>query len=407
MYRKAFSLVALASLGAVMGCSDRPVATAPEGPPAPPPPAAALGPPEGLARALALALGDPAFRTYVRAQLEVSPFREHKLAFRQFLAANGGRAATAIAQRARAAPAAVLRAAEAAIPLEIYLPVPAHRAAWNADERVLVATAIRDHDAPVAFDPRGGRHVLSADEPPAIPVLALVPVETDFRAAATLVRCLGCGGGGWGGGGGGGGHVAASPPSGLYMTQSHFNQSFEGWLKGQPEFEVHVLGQQGQTDSLTTYQCSGEHQRIPYYFDQNGLDWSGSALLFSETQLDSYHAAHPGQDVRVFVVEDDDTACQIKTDNDRFKLLAATVDGANQAQTAGKDTTLSTATKIWRYAKAVLQLITVVGSLLNTNDELVGNAVQDIVAGEYHAGFNWIVKGENNVTNGWIQLEMK
>jgi hypothetical protein len=288
--------------------------------------------------------------------------------------------------------------------------VPAHRAAWNADERVLVATAIRDHDAPVAFDPRGGRHVLSADEPPAIPVLALVPVETDFRAAASLVRCLGCGGGGDGGDGGDGGrsgYVLPSPPAGLYMTQSHFNQSFEGWLKGKPEFEVHVLGQQGQTDSLTSYQCSGEHQRIPYYFDQNSLDWSGSALLFSTTQLDSYHAAHPGQDVRVFVVEDDDTACQIKTDNDRFKLLAATVDAANQAQTAGKDTTLSTATKIWRYAKAVLQLITVVGSLLNTNDELVGNAVQDIVAGEYHVGFNWVVKGENNVTNGWIKLEMK
>src|SRR2546430_17215922 len=44
----------------------------------------------------------------------------------------------------------------------------------------------------------------------------------------------------------------------------------------------------------------------PYYFDQNDLDWSGSVMLYSKTQLDNYHAAHPAQDVRVFVVEDED-----------------------------------------------------------------------------------------------------
>ena len=34
-------------------------------------------------------------------------------------------------------------------------------------------------------------------------------------------------------------------------------------------------------------------------------------------------------------------------------------------------------------------------------------AVKDSIAGEYHAGYNWIVKGPQNVTNGWIRLEMK
>jgi hypothetical protein len=37
----------------------------------------------------------------------------------------------------------------------------------------------------------------------------------------------------------------------------------------------------------------------------------------------------------------------------------------------------------------------------------VGNAVQDAVAGEYKTGYNWIVKGENNVTNGALKLEMR
>src|SRR2546430_17656579 len=80
----------------------------------------------------------------------------------------------------------------------------------------------------------------------------------------------------------------------------------------------------------------------PYYFDQNDLDWSGSVLLYSKTQLDNYHAAHPAQDVRVFVVEDDDTACEIKTTNDFWQNVVNAVDGANQALTAGKDTTSST-----------------------------------------------------------------
>src|SRR6266511_3100880 len=211
------------------------------------------------------------------------------------------------------------------------------------DEDVIVAKGIADRDVPVAFDPQGRRRLLDPDSPP--------------------------------------------PTPGLYMTKAHFVQDFEGWLKGAPEFEVHILGQKGQTDSLQSYQCAGEHSGAPYYFNQDNLDWSGSVLLFSKTQIDQYNAAHPGQYMRVFVVEDDDTACQIKTGKDAFKLLATAVDGANQAQTAGKDTTSATATKIWRYALAVYKLISAVASLIATNDELVGNAVQDIIVGEYHPGF--------------------
>ena len=401
MYRTALSLVALASLGVVIACGDHPAVTAPERPSAPPgPPSATVAAPEKLARAVALALADPEFRAYVKAQLDASPFREHKLPFQRFLAANGGRAAAALARRAGAAPAAMQRAADAAIPLELYFPVPAHRAAWAGDDNLLVATALRDHEAPAAFDPRGERVVLSPDEPPTTPVLALVPVETDFRSPLSRVWCYGCGIDGGGG-------LTTVPPSGLYLTQAHFTKTFEGWLKGAPEFEVHILGQGGQTDSLKDYQCAGERQSWPYYFDQNSLDWTGSVLLFSRTQLNNYHAAHPGQELRVFAVEDDDTACQIKTDNDVFKRLQEAVDGANRALTAGKDTTSSTAGKIWKFAQALQQLFTAIASLINTNDELVGNAVQDSVVGEYHPGFNWIVKGEENATNGWITLEMK
>ena len=58
-------------------------------------------------------------------------------------------------------------------------------------------------------------------------------------------------------------------------------------------------------------------------------------------------------------------------------------------------------------SRSASQRINAVSSLIMTNDELVGNAVQDVIVGEFHTGFNWIVKGNNNVTNGWINLEMK
>src|SRR5256712_8039814 len=233
MYRKALSLVALASLGAVIACGDHRAVTAPEPPSAPSapsaPPSASVAAPERLARAVALALADPEFRAYVKAQLDASPFREHKLPFQRFLAATGGRSAAALARGAAATPAALLRAADAAIPLELYFPVPAHRAAWAGDGNLLVATALRDHDAPVAFDPRGERRVLSPDEPPATPVLALVPVETDFRSPLSRVRCYGCGDEV---GGGGGNPIV--PPPGVYLPQGHFPQPFCGWVQGTP-----------------------------------------------------------------------------------------------------------------------------------------------------------------------------
>jgi hypothetical protein len=39
----------------------------------------------------------------------------------------------------------------------------------------------------------------------------------------------------------------------MYMTYAHFVQDFEGWFKGSPEYEIHILGQAGTSDSLTDY----------------------------------------------------------------------------------------------------------------------------------------------------------
>jgi len=408
---------ALALLVSGLACTDRSPGTGPapgqSGTNAASPSAAAPvppAPPEELARGLALALADPAFRARVRADLDASPYREHKLPFQRFLAADGGRALAALARGTGRAASEVARDADRAIPLEMYLPVPAHRRAWTGGADVLVATAIADHAVPVAFDVHGNRRLLDPEHPPTTPVIAVVPVETDFSTRpAALIACLEyCGGGGTGGGGGGGGGGGTPPPlpPGLYMTKAHFLDDFEGWLKGSPEFEVHILGQKGQTDSLTDYQCAGEKQPGTYYFDQNDLDWSGSVMLFSQSQLDAYNASHPGQNVRVFVVEDDDATCEIKANRDNIGNLFKAVDAAYKAATAGNQKT-STVVKVFTQANAFQKLMSAIASFFNTNDELVGNAVEDTVVGTTYPGYNWIVKGENTVTNGWIKLEMK
>src|SRR6266705_2943280 len=329
-------ILAVAMLAAVLGCTDRAPVTEPDGGV---PAAASLASlskrPEALAKIVAKGLRNAAFRAYLKAQLDASPYREHKLQFQTFLAANGGHALRQIASENGISEESIAEQAKAAI--EIDLPVPAHRAAWTGDENILVATALTDDDPPIAFDPNGRRHVLDPETPPVTPVLAVVPVETDFssipsRVEECMVDCSG-------GGGGTIGDVVPPPPPapGLYMTTSHFVQDFEGWLKGSPEFEVHMLGQKGTTDSLYDYQCAGEHAGGPYTFDQNDLDWSGNVLLFSKTQLDQYNAAHPNQNLRVFVVEDDDTACQIKTDVGRAERLFQVIDSVYHDLAAGND----------------------------------------------------------------------
>jgi hypothetical protein len=354
-----------------------------------------------LARRLALALADPAFRAALKAELERSPFVEHKLQLQSFLRASNRRALKEVAKLSGTAESAVEADANQAIPLEIYFPVPAHRATWSGGPGLLVASAREDHEAPVAYDVSGRRQVLSPDAPPATPVLAVVPVETDFSPAgqAAPMECTTCGGGGGGG--------TPTPPAGLYMKYSHFVQDFEGWFKGDPEFEVHILGQSGATDSLKDYQCAGGAAGGYYHFDQNNLDWTGSVLLFTQAQLNSYKTAHPSQNFRIVALEDDDTGCVIKFDSDRFKSMLTTIQTQYPNLTGTKDTTSSTLMKYVKRANALQKILSAAYSFITTKDDLIGNAIEDVVVGQSYPGANWIVKGENNVTNGWLKLEMR
>jgi len=228
----------------------------------------------------------------------------------------------------------------------------------------------------------------------------VVPVETDFshpNGPGAEATCTTCGGGGGGGSG---------PPSGLYMTYSHFVQDFEGWLKGSPEFEYHIMGQAGTSDSLRDYQCIGVPAGGYYYFDQNNLDWTGSVLLFSQAQLNNYRTAHPNQNFRIVALEDDDTGCQIKFDENRFLKMVSTLQSQYPNLTGAKDTT-SGIVKYVKRANALQKILSAAYGFITTQDDLIGNAIEDVVIQQFHPGANWIIKGESNVTNGWAKLEMR
>ena len=357
-----------------------------------------------LAHHLARALQDDGFRATVYRALSESPEPEGKVHLQRFLGGERGASRRRLAELAGESEAAIGADLDGSQPIEIYLPVPQHRLSWNGGLDVLVATAESDHAAPVAFDTQGRRRQLDPLRPPTTPVIALVRAEQAFgegSVAASSTCISGCDEEPVTGGNG----EASLVTPGLYMTYASFNQTFEGWLKGSPEFEVHILGQEGTSDAMKSYQCAGAGAGAPYQYDQNDKQWSGRVLLFSQGQLDAFKAAHPGHSVRVFLLEDDDDACMIKIDSTRVSNLFKNLKTVYGDFTGGKDELFSI--KTFTKAVSLLNFFKATWSVITTQDDLIGNAIEDVVAREYFPGANWIVKGENTVTNGAIRLEMK
>lgn len=406
----------IAALLITAACADRPTPLEPaHAPPAslPVTPSLQQARNERLARRFAIALRNDDFRAMVARTLAASTEREGKVHLQRFLDGGSGAVRHQLAVLAGEPEADIDSDLIGSPAIEIYLPVPEHRQRWRGGLDVLVATAERDQDRPVAYDPSGRIHLLDADRPPSTPVIALGRSESRFTETTLpyFDGCFTCDDGGFTGGDptGGGGTGTGGGPSivsaGLYMTYAKFNEKFESWLKGDPEFEVHILGQDGSTSAMKSYQCAGEKAGAPYQYDQNNLEWSGSVLLFSQAQLDAYKVQHPGQAVRVFVVEDDDGACVIKTDSARVSKLFQQLATTYGDLTGGKDTTLLSV-KTFKKAQSLFQLLKAIWSIITTQDDVVGNAIEDAVAHEYFPTANWVVKGENNITNGAIRLEM-
>ncbi|HET9294467.1 MAG TPA: hypothetical protein VFO06_09250 [Gemmatimonadales bacterium] len=401
-------LAAFLLLAPAAGCADRNTPTPTE----PTAAAASASTPEQAetarlerqARRLARALGDPAFRRDLQSRLDASRVAEHKLHFQRLLKEDNGRVLAAIARAAGEDEAAVTGDASSGLASELYFPVPGHRERWAGGPNVLVATALRDHEAPVAFDTEGRRRVLSAATPPDLPVLALVPAETDFErleGATEAICTVDCGGGGGG-----------TPTPALRLTRAWFNGDYEGWLKGNPEFELHIMGPTSAADTinLLSYQCVGEHAPSGYTWDMNSSNWSGSAQVFTVAQMDAFQQQYPGKAYLVFALEDDDGACAIRTDEDRAATMLSALSQAFKDFKAIKDTKVVTPDGVVRVIKAAQSgsdLLNAIYNFIKSNDDIIGFAVADSVAGRSSSIGHWVVLDKNLNANGWLNLEVK
>ena len=415
-------MLTLTLLGLALACSERAAPPTEPDVSADPVPDNEPGPPEtsergvmeALARQVALAMGSDAFRAELRQQLELSPLREHKLPAAEFLAARQPLLAQAALVSA-VDPGAIISLAGRTIPAELYFPVPGHREAWTGGTDVLVATAMDDDDAPVAFDTEGRRYRLDPRQPPSTPVLALVPRESHRLRLASAkcmeAECVQP----WGGGGGeaGGGNPAGPSLSAgsLTLTHAEFVDDFEGWLKGDPEFELHILGPISQSDTSTmmSYQCIGEHAPPGYVWDMNRLSWDGQVKLFSFEQMDAFEKAYPGRAYLVFAVEDDSDACVITSNANQFKDMLIILRRAYDEYTAAKDQKIgfNDADRILKAAQTGADLLSAIANFITTKDDPIGIAVKSSVAGRFHPGANWVVLNEDNAVTGWLALEMR
>ena len=361
---------------------------------------------ERLARRVARALQDPQFRAAVFQEISTSGFAEKKVHLQGFMAKGGGAERRRLARLSGDADDAVQADLDQGPAIEMYFPIPSHRQQWTGGTNLMVATAERDGESPVAFDLMGRRFQLSPATPPTTPVLMVARAEARFdRGPAPVIDCLlDCGAPP----GPGGITPTGTPAPGVYMTAAKFTGTFESWFKGNPEFEVHVLGQTSTTNALTTYQCAGENAGGPYQFDQNSTSWAGGVMLFSPTQFDQYKIQHPGQNLRLFVVEDDDTSCEIKIDSTRTTNLFDAVKLVYGDLTGAQDSSPALGTRIIRKAPVYLRVIRAITSWFKTNDDPVGNAVEDeVAANAFLPGANWLIRGEGSKTNGAIKLEYR
>ena len=357
---------------------------------------------ERLARRLAMALADPALRAAIKHRLDVSNAPEGKLQFQALAHAEQGVLLVSMARADAASTGELLADLDAARGLELYLPVRAQRDAWRGDDNYLVGTIGSDGELPVAFDSRGAGHALDPNAPPPTPVLALVPQETDFTGGrpSRMMSCVDmCGDAGGGAGGSGNSTTSAGSAPGLYLVQSHFGDTYESWLKGNPEFEYHVygIGDNGESIELA---CTGEHSGGVYSWDQNDRDWAGAAMLLSDVDYKAYQAKHPGAPIRIVAWEDDDEPCVDHVDVSGVSALITAVDNAYKAVTSGK-------VDPWyvrgiRSATSLFSLVTALHNVILTNDDFIGNAVEGTVSGDAPNGSNWVLKTNGTVTTGWF-----
>lgn len=393
-----FTLVPLAAALLVVACSDHNPVTVNSTPSTPTvaahdPSTAAR---ERLAARLAVALSDPTLRQEFAERFAASTAPEGKLQFQELAHADGNRLIATLAARGGGTVGEMLADLHAARDLEVYLPVPSHREAWQDNASFLVATIARDGERPVAFDAAGNRSQLSASRPPTVPVIALVPQEFDFKAPRPAFAT--CQADCWGDGGSDGGGALAGP-AGLYLVATDFDENHESWLKGAPEFEFHVYGEVGSKPEQLA--CTSEVSGRAYQWNADQTSWRGSVALFTATDIANYTARNPKAIIRIVAWEDDDQPCVPVSDGAFVNELAKMLDNLYKGYTGAK--TDPSWLKGIRSALAAFGLAEAMRNFIHGTDDLIGLGIEASIVGWSTGTANFVLKGEGGKTTGTFE----
>jgi uncharacterized membrane protein YgcG len=401
-----------------------------------------------LTRMVALALQDPGLRQRVKADMHASRFtHEHKLPFSSYLhGRSGGILLAKMVKESGKSREEVLALLGVVRPLEFYMPVRTQRESWRGGENLLVGSLLEDHEVPMVYTLQGQPVQVGAEEEPALPALALVPVEANFNRSldahyhnrndqggatiGTLAFCENeglsvdagldsgdggsCGGTSFGGGGGpiGGGTTDpwASRATGLYVTSLNIDGDYEGAFKGDPEFEIHLQAPVGNPSVAEDIRCAGNQApdyRSRFDYNNNGTTYSGAILVADSAEQARFRATY-GTTVGMNVIfwEDDDTDCAIKADEDRFMNMMNTIASNYENVFAAiqvENVNFDNYKTIVKALPGLKNIISAVASWITTNDDLVGSAVE-MSCSRVYSTFNYAIK-DGTTTKGCVQLK--
>ena len=363
-----------------------------------------------IARLVAEAMDNEPARQRVKRDMRAAPFREHKLELASYLRSNDGRALLERMATLGGGEQTVLATLIKIRPLELYVPVAAQRESWTGKADVLVLSQLDESEPIVSFDERGDVVVLDRNAPPAQPVLSIVPVETNFsqpmpsatsrnardlngQAIGTLEPLAAKGAGLIECGetcGGGGGSTTTTIEPGLYLEFSRILDMKEPWFRGDPEIEVHIQGPSAA--SAPTYgddrSCSGEHAYdYRKVFNQDGAFWEGQVMLYSEAEVVSFTNQFK-DGFHVLFWEDDNEPCVLKLDtNTLVEVLRST------ASATGTVALKVVPGASWGVVAAAFigNFFANAGAWLQTNDDFLGSAVDEAMAGYYYSGSTHVI----------------
>ncbi|HEY0018951.1 MAG TPA: hypothetical protein VGC13_21805 [Longimicrobium sp.] len=308
-----------------------------------------------VAQLVALALREPSARGVFHRAVAASPVRESKLFLSGYLGGEGTPLLQAMARAGGLKVSEVQALVQQLGPVEIYLPVAEHRAAWAGGSDLLVAFAERDRAQPYGFDLNGRPVQLDIDEAPATPTVVITYAEgfdekgnphganRPQGASNALAPRLA---------------VLTVPYTGVWADSIETKSDFENWASGSPEFELYI--QNAQTRANVA--CSGESSVEPYNFNMDGTFYRHPVLLAADYEIPE------SVPMVIAMFEDDDVRCKIVQGKDYIKLA---VEGFAAAGAAYKGVT----SKEMVNGQWIMQLHTALVNFIEIaqgNDEFVG-----------------------------------